>query len=159
MAQTPQANCRSAAWLRRMPEIRTVTTLKRKRAEIAASIKLYEKHLAQARSDLSYVAAAIRIFEASGRPSDIARYVDTYRLFKRGESWAIYQAALSEANGPLDTRELSFALMRAKGMDTADTVLAILNFENSPRTKFANQLQTSNGEEQKRTGKAGKNKK
>ena len=107
-----------------MPEIRTVTTLKRKRAEIAASIKLYEKHLAQARSDLSHVAAAIRIFEASGRPSDIARYVDTYRLFKRGEPWAICHAALTEANGPLDTRELSLALMRAKGMDTADSVLA-----------------------------------
>jgi hypothetical protein len=29
-----------------MPEIRTITTLKRKRAEIATSIKLYEKQLA-----------------------------------------------------------------------------------------------------------------
>jgi hypothetical protein len=38
-----------------MPEIRTVTTLKRKRAEIAASIKLYEKQLAQARSDLPHI--------------------------------------------------------------------------------------------------------
>src|SRR6202041_1433119 len=78
-----------------MPEIRTVTTLKRKRAEIAASIKLYEKQLAQARSDLSHVDATMRIFAASGKPSDIARYVDTYRLFKRGEPWAICQAALA----------------------------------------------------------------
>jgi hypothetical protein len=106
-----------------MAEIRTVTTLQRKRAQIAASIKLYEKHLAQARSDLSHVAAAIRIFEASGRPSDIARYVDTYRLFKRGEPWAICNAALAK-HGPLDTRELALALMAAKGMDTRDTVLA-----------------------------------
>jgi hypothetical protein len=42
-----------------MPEIRTITTLKRKRAEIAASIKLYERQLAQARSDLAHVTAAI----------------------------------------------------------------------------------------------------
>ena len=28
------------------------------------------------------------------------------------------------AKGPLDTRELALALMAAKGMDTADTVLA-----------------------------------
>ena len=105
-----------------MPGIRTVTTLKRKRAEIAASIKLYEKQLAQARSDLAHVAAAIRIFEASGKPSDIARYVDTYRLFKRGEPWAICQAALG--TGSEDTRELAIELMKAKGMDTADTVLA-----------------------------------
>ena len=40
-----------------MAEIRTVTTLRRKRAQIAASIKLYEKQLAQARSDLAHVAA------------------------------------------------------------------------------------------------------
>jgi hypothetical protein len=59
-----------------MPEIRTVTTLKRKPDLIAASIKLYEKQLAQARADLAHVDATIRIFAASGRPPDIARYVD-----------------------------------------------------------------------------------
>src|ERR1700691_3168538 len=106
-----------------MGEIRTVTTLKRKREEIAASIKLYEKQLAQARSDLAHVEATMRIFAASGRPADIARYVDTYRLFKRGEPWAICSEALAK-RGPLDTRELALALMAAKGMDTADTVLA-----------------------------------
>jgi hypothetical protein len=105
-----------------MAEIRTVTTLKRKRDEIAASIKLYERQLGQARQDLAHIAAAIRIFDASGKPSDIARYVDTYRLFKRGEPWAICQAAL--AKEPHDTRQLALAMMAAKGMDTADTVLA-----------------------------------
>ena len=106
-----------------MPEIRTVTTLARKRAQIAASIKLYERQLAQARSDLAHVEATIRIFDASGKPSDIARYVDGYRLFKRGEPWAICSEALAK-RGPLDTRELAFALMAAKGMDTGDAVLA-----------------------------------
>jgi hypothetical protein len=33
-----------------MGEIRTVTTLKRKREEIAASIRMYEKKIAQARA-------------------------------------------------------------------------------------------------------------
>jgi len=85
-----------------MGEIRTVTTLQRKRKQIAASIKLYERQLAQARSDLAHVEATVRIFAASGKPQDIAKYVDSYRLFKRGEPWAICQAAL--AKGPLDTR-------------------------------------------------------
>jgi hypothetical protein len=106
-----------------MAEIRTVTTLQRKRRQIAASIKLYERQIAQARSDLAHVEATIRIFAASGRPADIARYVDTYRLFKRGEPWAICSAALAK-QGPLDTRELALALMAAKGMDTGDKVLA-----------------------------------
>jgi hypothetical protein len=55
--------------------------------------------------NLSHVATAIRIFEASGKPSDIARYLDTYRLFKRGEPWAICAAAL--AKRPHDTRQLN----------------------------------------------------
>ncbi len=105
-----------------MPEIRTVTTLQRKRAEIAASIKLYERQLAQARLDLAHVEATIRIFAASGKPSDIAKYIDSYRLFRRGEPWAICSAALAKS-GSLDTRELARALMAAKGMDLGDAVL------------------------------------
>ena len=106
-----------------MAEIRTVTTLQRKRKQIAASIKLYERQLAQARLDLAHVEATIRIFAASGAPQDIARYVDSYRLFRRGEPWAICQAALAKS-GPLDTRQLALAMMAAKDMDTGDTVLA-----------------------------------
>lgn len=82
-----------------MAEIRTVTTLKRKRDEIAASIKLYEPQPAQACSDPAHVEATIRIFAASGRPSDIARYVDCYRLFKRGEQ-PICSAALANWRAP-----------------------------------------------------------
>lgn len=105
-----------------MVEIRTVTTLRRKRDEISASIRLYERQLAQARADLAHVTAAIRIFEASGEASDMARYVDTHRLFKRGEPVALCKAALT--NGPMTTRELALHVMRAKGLDIGDKVLA-----------------------------------
>jgi hypothetical protein len=67
-----------------MPEIRTVTTLVKKRDEIRASIRMYESKIAQARSDLSHVSAVLRLFEASGKAQDLAKYVDHYRLFKRG---------------------------------------------------------------------------
>lgn len=105
-----------------MAEIRTVTTLRSKRDEIAASIRLYEQQLAQARADLSHVTAAIRIFEASGDPKGMARYVDTHRLFKRGEPMALCKEAL--ASGPKTTRELAKHVMAAKGLDTGDKVLA-----------------------------------
>lgn len=59
-----------------MPEIRTVTTLRRKRDEISASIRLYEKTLEQARADLAHITAAIRIFAVTDRPQDVSRYVD-----------------------------------------------------------------------------------
>ena len=104
-----------------MPEIRTVTTLRRKRDEISASIRLYEKQLSQARIDLAHITAVLRIFDASGSPKDMGKYVDHYRLFRRGEAWAICAAAL--AQGPQDTRQLALELMKAKGMDLGDSVL------------------------------------
>ncbi len=105
-----------------MAEIRTVTTLVKKRDEIRASIRMYEAKTAQARSDLAHVTAVLRLFEVSGRAQDLARYSDHYRLFKRGEPWAICSAAL--VNGPLSTKELALALMKAKDMDLGDAVLA-----------------------------------
>jgi hypothetical protein len=105
-----------------MGEIRTVTTLVKKRDEIRASIRMYEAKIGQARSDLSHVTAVLRLFEVSGKAQDLARYSDHYRLFKRGEPWAICSAAL--AKGPLSTKELALELMKAKGMDLRDGVLA-----------------------------------
>jgi hypothetical protein len=106
-----------------MAEIRTVTTLRHKRDEIAASIRLYERQLAQARADLAHVMAAIRIFEASGDPADLASYADLHRLFRYGEMWALCSKALANG-GSLTTRELATHVMKAKGLDAGDRVLA-----------------------------------
>ena len=54
-----------------MSEIRTVTTLRAKRDEIRATIRMYEKKLEQAKSDLAHVTATMRLFEASGKPQDL----------------------------------------------------------------------------------------
>jgi hypothetical protein len=51
-----------------MAEIRTVTTLARKRAEIKTAIARYEKALAQAKADLAHIKAAITIFQIEGVP-------------------------------------------------------------------------------------------
>jgi hypothetical protein len=83
-----------------MSEIGTVTTLRAKRDEIRATIRMYEKKLEQAKSDLAHVTAAARLFEISGKPQDIARYVDSYRLFERGEPWAICAPRGSTAPSP-----------------------------------------------------------
>ncbi len=106
-----------------MAEIRTVTTLRRKRDEIVSAIKLYERQLEQSKADLSHIMAAIRLFEASGAPEDIPRYADTHRLFARGETWAIASAAI--ASGPRTTTELTQELMRARKLETGDKVRAL----------------------------------
>ena len=105
-----------------MAEIRTVTTLRNKRDEIAASVRLYERQLEQAKADLAHVLAAIRIFEASGDPNDATRYMDVHRLFRRGETWAICRDALA-AKGAMTTKELVDELMKARKQPTGDRVL------------------------------------
>jgi hypothetical protein len=105
-----------------MGEISTATTLRAKREEIQASIRLYEERIKQARADLAHVTACIKIFEASGDAQEMPKYVDVYRLFKRGEQMAVCKETL--ASGPKSTRELALAVMASKCLDTGDKVLA-----------------------------------
>jgi hypothetical protein len=106
-----------------MAEIRTVTTLRSKRAEIVSSIAQYEKRLAQARADLSHGNACIALFEATGDRESTTPYTDIYRVFQRGELTAICKAALAE-HGPMTTRALAVHILTAKGFDAGDKVLA-----------------------------------
>src|SRR5271170_2244879 len=105
-----------------MGEIRRVATLRSKKAEILASIVQYEKRVAQARADLSHVNACIALFEATGEPGALTPYVDTHRLFARGELMRLCKDAL--ASGPKTTKELALHVMAAKGLDTGDKVMA-----------------------------------
>jgi hypothetical protein len=105
-----------------MSEIRTVTTLRRKRDEITAIIKLYERQLKQAHADLAHVNAAMRIFAAEDT-RDFQAYVDVHRVFAYREKWALCEQALKEY-GALTTKELALRVMAKKGLDTNDKVLA-----------------------------------
>jgi hypothetical protein len=98
-----------------------VGTLRRKRDDIERVIAEYEKKIAAARCDLSHVNAMLAMFEAPEGRTQFPVYMDTLRLFKRGEIVAICKEALK--NGPLDTRELALAVIDAKGMDGKDAVL------------------------------------
>jgi hypothetical protein len=83
-----------------MGEIRSVTTLRRKRDEIAASVRLYERQLAQAEADLAHVLAARNCYlrfpswwplkgsaRSTCRMSAFAPKAD-----KRGRSWNVRYA-------------------------------------------------------------------
>jgi hypothetical protein len=105
-----------------MAEIRTVTTLRRKRDEIIAVIKLYERQLDQARADLAHVNAAMRLFDV-GEDTQLSAYLDIRRVFGRREKWSICEEAL-RTKGPLTTKELAVYALAKKGLDTGDVVLA-----------------------------------
>jgi hypothetical protein len=101
----------------------SVSILRRKRDEIRDTVAAYETKLRQAQADLAHVLAALRLFEASGEPADYPPYMDLNRVLRRGETTTLCFAALA-AEGPLDTRQLTERVMRAKGLDFGDKVLA-----------------------------------
>ena len=106
-----------------MAEIRTVTTLRTKRAEIETAIGNYEARLKQARADLAHITAAIAIFEATGDRDAMGAYVDIHRIWKRGEVISLCKGFL-ESEGPLSTVQLAQRAMAASGLDANDKVLA-----------------------------------
>ena len=106
-----------------MAEIRTVTTLRSKRDEILSSVKAYERQVEQAKADLAHINAVLRLFEATGDPKDMPRYVDVHRLFRRAEKWELCREALADGR-ELTTKELAAHVVSAKGFDAGDKVLA-----------------------------------
>jgi hypothetical protein len=105
-----------------MVEIRTVTTLRRKRDEIRRTVRDYERKLDQARADLAHIAAAIAIFEGKGTNTELPAYADIQRLFRYAEGIKLTREAL--ASGPKTTRELAAYIATAKGLDARDHVMA-----------------------------------
>lgn len=104
-----------------MAEIRTVTTLRRKRDQIRRTIRDYEKKLDQARADLAHISAGIHIFEAKGGDTTLPAYADIQRLFRYAEGIKLCREAL--ASGPKTTRELATYIAAAKGLDARDSVM------------------------------------
>jgi hypothetical protein len=99
-----------------------VSMLTKKRDKIRDIIAMYEAKLNQAQADLAHVNAALRLFAATGEPEDFPPYVDLNRVFRRGETTQFCLKTLRE-EGPLDTRQLTVRLMKAKGLDAGDKVL------------------------------------
>lgn len=104
-----------------MTEIRTVTTLRRKRDQIRRTIRDYERKLDQARADLAHIAAAIHIFEAKEGDTELPAYADIQRLFRYAEGIKLAKEAL--ANGPKTTREIAAHIAKAKRLDARDRIM------------------------------------
>lgn len=105
-----------------LPQV--VHTLTAKRNEIEAHISELRRQLATAERDLSSVNAVLALYDLS--PSTQTRfpaYANLNRLFAYGEMFKLCKAALEEAGKPLDTREITHAIIRAKGWDENDVML------------------------------------
>ncbi|MDQ6867901.1 MAG: hypothetical protein M3178_05705 [Pseudomonadota bacterium] len=106
-----------------MAEPQIVNTLRSKRDELERIISSYEATATAAKRDLMHVNATMELFERDGASTAYPSRMSIAHMFKRGELFALCNAALAEATKGLDTRELAPAVIRAKGMDETDAVL------------------------------------
>ena len=106
-----------------MAESSIVTAPRTKRDELERNIGSYEAATTAAKPDLAHVNATLELLERDGGQTAYPSRLSIVRMFKRGELFALCNAALAEAPKGLDTRELARAVICARGMDETDAVL------------------------------------
>jgi hypothetical protein len=106
-----------------MAEPQIINTLRSKRDELERIISSYEAAIRAAKRDLAHINATLELLERDGALTVYPSRLSIVRMFKRGELFALCNAALAEAREGLDTRDLSRAVIIAKGLDENDSVL------------------------------------
>jgi hypothetical protein len=104
-----------------------VTGLITKRREIAGQIEDLQRRMKQAVADLDHVEASLRIFKPDIDLEEIMpRPVPPPHAAFKGEVSRILLEALRETTRPLSTRDLTYVMMRWRGMSTEDAKLVRL---------------------------------
>ena len=80
-----------------MPDPHVISALADKAHKLRSTIVSYEEHLERTQHELAVVMSRIAIFERGGVASTDGRPAHVCNLFKRGESLALYKAALADA--------------------------------------------------------------
>lgn len=97
-----------------------VTQLLLKKSEVEAQIESLNARLAEARTDLSHVVGAVRLFDPAAVTGPAGAYHAATKALKRSDLHALCRAALEASPEPLDTRELAYHVVTASGWDADD---------------------------------------
>jgi hypothetical protein len=105
-----------------MAEPHVIGALRKKRAELAGTLRQLEQQLAGHRANLAHLDATMRLFDPKVRPNDIRpRRVRARNVwFRQGECPRLIYDELREATHPVTTRELAERIMRVKAIVAAD---------------------------------------
>lgn len=133
-----------------MSDPQVINTLRAKAENLSGYIAKLEVDIDQARADLAHVVATLHLFEAPGADTPFPMHYNLDRLFKRREIGELCHKALVE--GPLDTRQLAVAVIRAKGFDEGDRHLRTAI---AYRIVQALRMQEKRGGKVRRGGKTG----
>ncbi len=102
-----------------------VTTLLLKKAEVEAQIASLSDRLADARTDLFHIVAAVRLFDPTLVDRPATAYHGVTRAMKRRDLFALCRAALEASPEPLNTRQLARHVITSEGWDEDDKRLKI----------------------------------
>ena len=102
-----------------------VSGLLRRRQEIADKLEIVQGQVCQLVLDLDALDSTLRLFRPDVEIGVVRiRPVPRRHAAVRHESSRLVFSVLREASGPMTTRELTRAIMEARGMNTADHAMA-----------------------------------
>lgn len=108
-----------------MQDDNVVNGLLRRRQEVADALEIAQGRVRQLVLDLDALDATLRLFRPDVEIGAVRiRPLPRRHTAVRHESSRLIYAVLREAAGPLTTRELTRAVMEARGMNTADHAMA-----------------------------------
>lgn len=103
-------------------DTQVIIALQRKLDEIEAEVNNYKSKLDNAQRELVALTATIKLFECSREGQERPAFAVLALRHKRGEL-ADQCFDFLDKEGPLDTRELTTRVIRAKGLDESDAAL------------------------------------
>jgi hypothetical protein len=111
-----------------MADPHVISALREKRAIVAGLIEKLERKLEQRRADLTHIDGVLRLFQPDRDPEAIRpkrAYARRTRYFAKGELSRLVLEALRDAGKPQTTDDIAGQIIRAKGFNTADSVLRV----------------------------------
>jgi hypothetical protein len=105
-----------------MTELHVIGALRKKRAELAGTLRQLEQQLVQHQANLAHLDATMQLFDPDIRPNDIRPKQPRPRnaWFRQGECLRLIYDALRGASQPVTTRQLAEQIMRVKAIPAAD---------------------------------------
>jgi hypothetical protein len=111
-----------------MGELHVVSALRDKRSELAELVIELEKQLCRHRANLAHIDATMRLFDPRIGPKAVSANQPNGRheWFSRGECRRLIYDVLHDAPKPMTTREITDAVVPAKGIFVGDVGVILL---------------------------------
>lgn len=109
----------------RMENEHTISGLMRKREELSRLLKFHQAEIRKVTCDLDHLDATIALFDPSAHRPALSRFPTKHRAHK-GEMSRFVLKALREATGPINSLEITQAMVQARGLKADDQTVVLM---------------------------------